>query len=183
MVSGLVNNPRVPMSHLLNVLAAVVIGGVLAPISLAQDPDVSPFGDDFDGGHPKTAEPGIDATPALPVLVTYEAPIKPGQQNAVRELVSRMVAFNQQGEPDTVLYRVFIREDGEVLTFIEGYAQSDAMLFHDKRFITHFADDIAALTVGGRLCIYGDASDAYKSFAAENGLEVEYFATLSGFQR
>ena len=171
------------MSYLPNVLAAVVIGSVLASVSVAQDPDVSPFGDDVDWGHPKTAEPGIDAKPALPVLVTFEAPIKPGQQDAVRELVSRMVAFNQQGEPDTVLYRVFMREDGQVLAFIEGYAQSDAMLFHDQRFITHFADDIAALTVGGRLCIYGDVSDAYKTFAAENGLEVEYFASLSGFQR
>ena len=57
------------------------------------------------------------------------------------------------------------------------------MLFHDERFITHFADDIGSLTVGGRLCIYGDVSDAYKAFAAENGLEVEYFTSLSGFQR
>ena len=183
MVPGLVNNPRAPMSHLLNVLAAVVIGSVLIPVSLAQDPDVSPFGDDVDWGHPQTSEPGIGLGQALPVLVTFEAPIKPGQQDAVRELVSRMVAFNRQGEPDTVLYRVFMREDGQVLTFIEGYAQSDAMLFHDKRFITHFADDIAALTVGGRLCIYGDVSDAYKAFAAENGFEVDYFASLSGFQR
>ena len=171
------------MPYLLNVLAAVVIGSMLTPVSVAQDPDVSPFGDDVDWGHPQTVEPGIDAKRALPVLVTFEAPIKPGQQEAVRELVSRMVAFNHQGEPDTVLYRVFMREDGQVLTFIEGYTQSDAMLFHDKRFITHFADDIAALTVGGRLCIYGDVSDAYKTFAAENGLEVEYFTSLSGFQR
>ena len=171
------------MSYLTNVLAAVVIGSVLIPVSLAQDPDVSPFGDDVDWGHPQTSEPGIGLGQALPVLVTFEAPIKPGRQDAVRELVSRMVAFNQQGEPDTVLYRVFMREDGEVLTFIEGYAQSDAMLFHDKRFITHFADDIGSLTVGGRLCIYGDVSGAYKTFAAENGLEVEYFTSLSGFQR
>ena len=171
------------MSYLPNVLAAVFISSVLTPVSQAQDPDVSPFGDDVDWGHPQTIEPGIGLGHALPVLVTFEAPIKPGQQDAVRELVSRMVAFNQQAEPETVLYRVFMREDGQVLTFIEGYAQSDAMLFHDKRFITHFADDIAALTVGGRLCIYGDVSDAYKTFAAENGLEVEYFTNLSGFQR
>jgi len=171
------------MSYLPNVLVAVVISSMLTPVSLAQDPDVSPFGDDIDWGHPQTSEPDIDAKRALPVLVTFEAPIKRGQQDAVRELVSRMVAFNLQGEPDTVLYRVFMREDGEVLTFIEGYVQSGAMLFHDKRFITHFADDIAALTVGGRLCIYGDVSDAYKTFAAENGLEVEYFTSLSGFQR
>ena len=119
----------------------------------------------------------------MPVLVSFEASIKPGQEEAVRELVSRMVEFNQEGEPDTVLYRVFVREDAQVLTFIEGYAHSDAMLFHDTRFITHFADEIRALTSGGRLCIYGDVSDAYKAFAAENGLEVEYFDSLSGFQR
>lgn len=171
------------MPYLLNVLAVVVIGSMLNLVSLAQDPDVSPFREDVDWGHPSAGAPSIDAKRALPVLVTFEAPIKPGQQDAVRELVSRMVAFNQQGEPDTVLYRVFMREDGEVLTFIEGYAQSDGMLFHDKRFITHFADDIAALTVGGRLCIYGDVSDAYKAFAVENGLEVEYFTILSGFHR
>ena len=171
------------MPYFLKALVAVVIGSVLIPVSQAQDPDVSPFGVDVDWGHPSAGAPGIDARRALPVLVTFEAPIKPGKQDAVGELVSRMVAFNQQGEPDTVLYRVFMREDGQVLTFIEGYAQSDAMLFHDKRFITHFADDIAALTVGGRLCIYGDVSDAYKAFAAENGFEVDYFASLSGFQR
>ena len=171
------------MSYLPNVLAAVFIGSVLTPVSLAQDTDVSPFGDDVDWGHSQTSEPGIGLGQALPVLVTFEAPIKPGRQDAVRELVSRMVAFNQQGEPDTVLYRAFMREDGQLLTFIEGYAQSDAMLFHDQRFIIHFADDIGSLTVGGRLCIYGGVSDAYKTFAAENGLEVEYFTSLSGFQR
>ena len=87
------------MSYLLNILAAVVIGSALTPVSLAQDPDVSPFGDDVDWGHPQTSEPGIGLGQALPVLVTFEAPIKPGQQDAVRELVSRMVAFNHRANP------------------------------------------------------------------------------------
>ena len=171
------------MPYLLNVLVAALIAALLVPVSEAQDPDISPFGDDVDWGHPEAAEPGIDVAPALPVLVTFEAPIKPGEQDAVSELIARMVEFNEQGEPGTVLYRAFMREDAQVLTFIEGYTQSDAMLFHDKRFITHFADDIAALTLGGRLCIYGEVSDAYRAFAAENGFEVEYFNSLSGFQR
>ena len=171
------------MPHLLNVLVAALIAGLLMPVSVAQDPDISPFGDDVDWGHPEAVEPGIDVAPALPVLVTFEAPIKPGEQDAVSELIARMVEFNEQGEPGTVLYRAFMREDAQVLTFIEGYTQSDAMLFHDKRFITHFADDIAALTLGGRLCIYGEVSEAYRAFAAENGFEVEYFNSLSGFQR
>ncbi len=51
--------------------------------------------------------------------------------------------------------------------------------------LSHFnlADEMGALTQGGRLCIYGEVSDVYKAFAAENGLEVEYFKSLSGFQR
>ena len=171
------------MNSLSRVTAGLMMWSLLVPFSLAQDPDVSPFGGEVDWGHPQTGKHSIDVEPALPVLVSFEASIKPGQEEAVRELVSRMVEFNQEGEPDTVLYRVFVREDAQVLTFIEGYAHSDAMLFHDTRFITHFADEIAALTSGGRLCIYGDVSDAYKAFAAENGLEVEYFDSLSGFQR
>ncbi len=171
------------MVHFHQTVIAVIISGLLASLSLAQDPDVSPFGDDVDWGHPAPAVSPEKSGSPLPVLVTFEAPIKAGQQGAVRDLISRMVEFNEQGEPDTVIYRAFMREDAQVLTFIEGYTQSDAMLFHDKRFVTHFADDIAALTVGGRLCIYGDVSDAYRAFAAENGFEVEYFNSLSGFQR
>jgi quinol monooxygenase YgiN len=171
------------MVHFHQTVIAVIIAGLLASLSLAQDPDVSPFGDDVDWGHPVPAASHEKAALLLPVLVTFEAPIKPGQQGAVRDLVARMVEFNEQGEPGTVLYRAFMREDAQVLTFIEAYTHSDAMLFHDKRFITHFADNIAALTVGGRLCIYGDVSDAYRAFAAENGFEVEYFNSLSGFQR
>ena len=171
------------MFHSPQPVLAVIISGLLASLSVAQDPDVSPFGDDVDWGHPAPAVSPEKAGFPLPVLVTFEAPIKPGQQGAVRDLIARMVEFNEQGEPDTVLYRVFMREDAQVLTFIEGYTQSDAMLFHDKRFIAHFADDIAALTVGGRLCVYGDVSDAYRAFAAENGFGVEYFNNLSGFQR
>ena len=51
--------------------------------------------------------------------------------------------------------------------------------------LSHFnlADEIGALTQGGRLCIYGEVSDVDEAFAAENGLAVEYFKSLFGFQR
>ena len=154
-----------------------------APMAHSQDPDVSPFGDDVDWGHPTSEPSPINPDGSGPVLVTFEAPIREGRQGAVRDLAARMVAFSEADEAGTVLYRVFLREDDRVLTFIEGYANSDAMHFHDQRFIQHFADDMGALTQGGRLCIYGEVSDVYKAFAAENGLEVEYFKSLSGFQR
>ena len=94
-----------------------------------------------------------------------------------------MVAFSEADESETVLYRVFIREDERILTFIEAYTDSDAMRVHDQGFIQHFADEMGALTQGGRLCIYGEVSGVYKAFAAENDLEVEYFRSLAGFQR
>lgn len=47
----------------------------------------------------------------------------------------------------------------------------------------NFADEMGALNQGGRLCMYGEISDVYKAFAAKNGLKVEYFKSLFGFQR
>ena len=161
----------------------LAVMGAWASMAHSQDPDVSPFGDDVDWGHPTSEPSPITPDGSGPVLVTFEAPIREGRQGAVRDLVARMVAFSEADEAGTVLYRVFLREDDRVLTFIEGYANSDAMHFHDQRFIQHFADDMGALTQGGRLCIYGEVSDVYKAFAAENGIEVEYFKSLSGFQR
>ena len=157
--------------------------GMWASLSYSQDPDVSPFGNDVDSGHSAPESPQVAPSGSLPLLVTFEAPIREGQQEAVRDLVARMVAFSQADESETVLYRVFIREDERILTFIEAYTNSDAMRVHDQRFIQHFADDMGALTQGGRLCIYGEVSSVYKAFAAENDLEVEYFKSLAGFQR
>ena len=161
----------------------LAVMGAWTPMAHSQDPDVSPFVDDVDWGHPTSEHSSIDPDASWPVLVTYEAPIREGQQGAVRDLVARMVAFSEADEAETVLYRVFIREDDRVLAFIEAYANSEAMRFHDQRFIQHFADEMGALTQGGRLCIYGEVSDVYKAFAAKNGLKVEYFKSIAGFQR
>tara|TARA_B100001059_G_scaffold101850_1_gene101606 strand:+ start:187 stop:708 length:522 start_codon:yes stop_codon:yes gene_type:complete len=170
------------LSHFI-VSGMLAVMGAWAPMAHSQDSDVSPFGDDVDRGRPISEPSPVTSDGSWPVLVTFEAPIREGQEGAVRNLVARMVDFSQADEAETVLYRVFIREDDRVLTFIEAYANSDAMRFHDQRFIQHFADEMGALTQGGRLCIYGEVSDVYKAFAAENGLEVEYFKSLSGFQR
>ncbi len=172
---------QIQRRFILSFIVAVV--GVRASLSYSQDPGVSPFGNDVDWEHPAPESSQVAPSRSLPVLVTFEAPIREGQQGAVRDLVARMVAFSEADESETVLYRVFIREDERILTFIEAYTDSDAMRVHDQRFIQHFADEMGALTQGGRLCIYGEVSGVYKAFAAENDLEVEYFKSLAGFQR
>ena len=81
------------MFHFYQTVTALIISSLLAPVTLAQDPDVSPFGDDVGWGHPVPAVSQEKAALSLPVLVTFEAPIKPGQQGAVRDLIARMVCL------------------------------------------------------------------------------------------
>ena len=94
-----------------------------------------------------------------------------------------MAAFNEADEPETVEYRVFICQDEKLLSFIDTYSDSDAILFHDDRFAKNFADEVSGLSLGTRLCIYGIVSDQHKNFAKENSFEVEYFDTIDGFSR
>ena len=94
------------MFHFYQTVTALIISSLLAPVSLAQDPDVSPFGDDVDWGHPVPAVSQEKAALSLPVLVTFEASIKPGQQGAVRDLIARHRVehrLHQQGLVDGVL--------------------------------------------------------------------------------
>ena len=69
--------------------------------------------------------------------------------------MARMVAFNEPDEPETLVYRAFISEDGKRITFMETYSNTEAMLFHDERFTQNFADDLFRLTTNHRLATYG----------------------------
>ena len=78
-------------------------------------------------------------------MVLFEADIAEGALSEVRELMARMVAFNEPDEPETLVYQAFISEDNRRITFMETYSNTEAMLFHDERFTQHFADDLFRL--------------------------------------
>ena len=116
-------------------------------------------------------------------MVLFEADIAEGALSEVQDLMTRMVAFNEPDEPETLVYRAFISEDGKRITFMETYSDTAAMLFHDERFTQHFADDLFRLTANHRLATYGAVSEQYKAFAAASGFAVEYNDLVSGFSR
>ena len=58
------------------------------------------------------------------VMVLFEADITEGALSEVRELMARMVAFNEPDEPETLVYRAFISEGGKRITFMETYSTS-----------------------------------------------------------
>ncbi|MDG1907425.1 MAG: hypothetical protein P8I81_01005, partial [Pseudomonadales bacterium] len=51
------------------------------------------------------------------INIFYELEIKEGKADELREIAKQMVAFNDEGEPDTLVYDVYISEDEKLLTF------------------------------------------------------------------
>ena len=45
------------------------------------------------------------------INVRYELTINPGSAEALRDIAKQMTAVNSKGEPDTLLYDVYINED------------------------------------------------------------------------
>tara|TARA_B100001109_G_C18521566_1_gene316282 strand:+ start:196 stop:564 length:369 start_codon:yes stop_codon:yes gene_type:complete len=118
------------------------------------------------------------------IQVFYELEILDGKSEELREIARQMVAFNEQGEPETLVYNVYISEDKRLLTFLETWSDSSAGIFHAERFATgKFVAQVLERTGAGRLCFYGDVSDDMKTWASDNGFEVEYANRIDGFVR
>ena len=111
-------------------------------------------------------------------MALFEEDIADGATSEVSELMARMLAFNG---PEMLVYEVFISEDRSRITFMETYSNTEAMLFHDKRFTRHFANDLFRLTINRRLATYGAVSEKYKAFATASGFTLEFSDMVSGF--
>ena len=68
------------------------------------------------------------------INVRYELTINPGSAEELRNIAKQMTAVNSIGEPDTLLYDVYINEEKSLLTFWHTQKDSDALLFHADRF-------------------------------------------------
>ena len=64
------------------------------------------------------------------INVRYELTINPGSAEELRNIAKQMTAVNSKGEPDTLLYDVYINEEKSLLTFWHTQKDSDALLFH-----------------------------------------------------
>ena len=109
------------------------------------------------------------------INIFYELEIKDGKADELREIAKQMVAFNDEGEPETLVYDVYISEDEKLLTFWETHANSDALLFHADRFATgQFVGEVLERTERTRLCLYGNITAEIRKWALDNGFENEY---------
>jgi len=58
------------------------------------------------------------------IQITYELNIIPGKAAELREIAKEMVAFNDEGEPGTLRYNVYMNEGETLFTFLEIFGDS-----------------------------------------------------------
>jgi quinol monooxygenase YgiN len=114
------------------------------------------------------------------IAFTYTGEVLPGQEEAFKQLVSKVVAAVAQ-EPGTMAYEWSMRADGKTFDVVEVYQDSNAVVAHVKDVGSKFGADFGKTQKTLRLVVYGDP-DAEARKAIE-GLHPEYETPFAGFIR
>ncbi|MBV8869839.1 MAG: antibiotic biosynthesis monooxygenase, partial [Acetobacteraceae bacterium] len=89
------------------------------------------------------------------IAFTYTGEVLPGQEEAFKQLVSKVVAAVAQ-EPGTMAYEWSMRADGKTFDVVEVYKDSNAVLAHVKDVGSKFGADFGKTQKTLRLVVYGD---------------------------
>jgi quinol monooxygenase YgiN len=109
-----------------------------------------------------------------------EANVKPGQLDALKELMQEMVDGTST-EPETLNYEWYLSDDDGTLHLYEKYADSDAMIAHVNGFLAKWAERFTACLDVARFTVYGDPSGPARERLA--GFRPTYLGPLGGFAR
>jgi quinol monooxygenase YgiN len=113
------------------------------------------------------------------IVFTYTGEVLPGQEEAFKQLVPKIVAAVEQ-EPGAIAYDWSMRPDGKTFDVVEIYRDSNAVLAHVKdlgQFFGEFGKTQKTL----KLVVYGNPdAEARKAIA---GLHPEYEIPFAGFIR
>ena len=101
----------------------------------------------------------------------------------VEKFTQYLSEFIVQREP-SIVYGYYISEDGQKVTLIERYLNSQDGIQHGMDFINgpNFNRFFEIFKITSFITI-GDASDEFKKFAMENGFDIEYRESIGGYVR
>jgi quinol monooxygenase YgiN len=114
------------------------------------------------------------------IVFTYTGEVLPGQEEAFKQTVSKVVAAVAQ-EPGTMAYEWSMRADGKTFDVVEIYQDSNAVVTHVKDVGSKFGSELGKTQKTLRLAVYGNP-DAEAKKAIE-GLHPEYETPFAGFIR
>jgi len=125
----------------------------------------------------------LDNSDSEEVTFILELNTKGNEKEDVEEFTQYLSDFIVEREPSTV-YGYYISEDGNKVTLIERYNNSQDGIKHGEDFINgpNFKKFFEIFEIESFITI-GNASDEFKKFASDNGFEIEYRESIGGYVR
>ena len=125
----------------------------------------------------------LDKTDSEERTFIIELNTKGNSKDVVENFTQYLSDFIVEREPSTV-YGYFISEDGNKVTLIERYNNSEDGIKHGVDFINgpNFDKFFEMFDIESFITI-GNASDEFKEFTAENGFVIEYRESIGGYVR
>ena len=125
----------------------------------------------------------VDNSVSEEITFIIELNTKGNSKANVEEFTQYLSDFIVQREPSTV-YGYYISEDGNKVTLIERYNNSEDGVQHGIDFINgpNFDKFFEMFEIESFITI-GNASDEFKEFAMENGFDIEYRESIGGYVR
>lgn len=104
-------------------------------------------------------------------------------RNKISEFTQYLSDFIVEREP-SIVYGYYISEDGKKVTLIERYKNSQDATQHGIDFINgpNFENFFKMFEIE-RFITVGNPTEAFKTFAKENGFVIEYRTSIGGFVR
>ena len=125
----------------------------------------------------------LDNSDSEEITFIIELNTKGNSKDVVENFTQYLSDFIVEREPSTV-YGYFISEDGNKVTLIERYNNSEDGIKHGVDFINgpNFDKFFEMFDIQSFITI-GNASDEFKEFTAENGFVIEYRESIGGYVR
>ena len=125
----------------------------------------------------------LDNSDSEEITFIIELNTKGNSKDVVENFTQYLSDFIVEREPSTV-YGYFISEDGNKVTLIERYNNSEDGIKHGVDFINgpNFDKFFEIFDIESFITI-GNASDEFKEFTAENGFVIEYRESIGGYVR
>ena len=125
----------------------------------------------------------VDNSVSEEITFIIELNTKGNSKADVEEFTQYLSDFIVEREPSTV-YGYYISEDGNKVTLIERYNNSEDGIQHGIDFINgpNFDKFFEMFDIESFITI-GNASDEFKEFGVENGFVIEYRESIGGYVR
>ena len=125
----------------------------------------------------------LDNSDSEELTFILELNTKNNSSEDVEEFTKYLSDFIVQREPSSV-YGYYISEDGNKVTLIERYNNSQDGIQHGIDFINgpNF-DKFFEIFEIEKFITLGYATDEFKKFTKENGFEIEYRESIGGYVR